>query len=264
MKISLFTQSLFDLSLDEAVTAAGDIGFDGVEIACVAPHLDLARARDDRARIVAHVRAGGMQVAALSAYTRLTDPATSSEQIAMLSEFITLAGGFGTDLVKITPGPPASADMTDAHACCWELAMTGCTAVARSSGVRLAVETHLNMISDTCAGVARLIAPFDATLGVTLDFCNVYLGGDDPVESVRRLGDRILFCHVKNVRDGQWVPLADGELDYRAILAALRDAGYDGYLSIECLYNAPTQTKVDMIQADCEHLRTLLADTSPP
>ena len=259
MKTSLFTQSLFDVGLDEAIRIAGDIGFDGVELACLEPHLDLARAETDCAGLVEQVRDCGMEVAALSTYTRFTDPATVADQVRRLNRFVALARSFGTDLVKITPGPPSSAEMTPAHRDTWQAAMADCTAAAAADGVRLAVETHLRMLSDTTSAVATLIAPFDAVLGVTLDFCNVYLGGDDPVESLHRLGDRVHFCHVKNVRDGQWVPLADGDLDYRPILAALRDANYAGYLSIESLYDAPLDAKIATIRADHRHLAALLA-----
>jgi sugar phosphate isomerase/epimerase len=57
------------------------------------------------------------------------------------------------------------------------------------------------------------------------------LGGLDSIV------DRVAHVHLKDVsRAGEWVRIGDGIVDFRAQLACLADAGYDGYLSFETHY----------------------------
>jgi sugar phosphate isomerase/epimerase len=35
---------------------------------------------------------------------------------------------------------------------------------------------------------------------------------------------------------GEYVPLGEGKMDYPLIIERLRATGYDGHLSVECLY----------------------------
>jgi sugar phosphate isomerase/epimerase len=45
--ITLFTGQWADLTLEEVATLAQDFGYDGLEIACSAQHLDVRRAAED-------------------------------------------------------------------------------------------------------------------------------------------------------------------------------------------------------------------------
>lgn len=84
-------------------------------------------------------------------------------------------------------------------------------------------------------------------VGTNYDPCNYHRLGVDPLESLRELGDRVSYCHLKDaIRDdsrdpvelfaeSRWPPslaVGDGEIEWGPILAELADT-YDGYLSIE-------------------------------
>jgi len=80
---------------------------------------------------------------------------------------------------------------------------------------------------------------------------------------VRVLADRLYHTHVKNGynREGRWDfrYLDDGCVDYAPVLAALREIGYDGYLSIECLGPQAAEEPVQTAACDLETLRTWLS-----
>ena len=64
------------------------------------------------------------------------------------------------------------------------------------------------------------------------------VAGDDPVQAVSVLKDYIVHTHAKDgikKPDGSWqeVPLGKGGVDWPNYLKALKDIGYDGYLTIE-------------------------------
>ena len=61
----------------------------------------------------------------------------------------------GTATVKLTPGPPGSAEATPAHWTCLERALTSLVPLAREIGVRLAFETHMRHLTDTLASSAE-------------------------------------------------------------------------------------------------------------
>lgn len=78
-----------------------------------------------------------------------------------------------------------------------------------------------------------------AGIAVNLDPANlVMVAGDDPVQAVSVLKDYIVHTHAKDgikKPDGSWqeVPLGKGGVDWPNYMKALKDIGYDGYLTIE-------------------------------
>ena len=117
--------------------------------------------------------------------------------------------------------------------------------VAEESGVRMAI--HPDDPPWSIFGLPRIIcrgADLERLLGLVnrpangVTFCTGSLGAlpeNDLPAMVRRLGSRIHFAHCRNVRitgDRQFHetphPSALGGVDLRAVLAALRDAGFSG------------------------------------
>ena len=86
------------------------------------------------------------------------------------------------------------------------------------------------------ASLAR-IGNRDKRLGVCLDVGHERRAGLDPVEFIRKHGDRIVEIHLKNIKIDPVVNLAKegprGELDIPGILQALADVSYGGYCLVE-------------------------------
>lgn len=89
-------------------------------------------------------------------------------------------------------------------------------------------------------------------VGLTLDTGHLILGGGDPLEGVRRWGDRINHIHLKDARvdvlhaiiarggamrevwsSGAFVALGAGNLDLDGFMTELIDSGYDGWVVVE-------------------------------
>lgn len=110
-------------------------------------------------------------------------------------------------------------------------------ALARETGVRMAIENH----GETPAAVAELLgdlpASYAATIGATVD-TGIYAGqGVDPVDACQLLAGRIFHVHLKDVAAvGGHACCAAGRgvARLRAVTAELRRQAYGGYLSIEC------------------------------
>ena len=107
------------------------------------------------------------------------DPHSLGDELAAAETFIRLAPMFKTTTVKLSPGPPGSADATPVHWHCLEEALIRLIPLARQVGVRLAFETHMRHLTDTLTSSQRLLAlsPADV-VGLTVDFSNLAFAGD--------------------------------------------------------------------------------------
>lgn len=241
MKISLFSQSLFPLPLIEAIRTTAEIGFKAIELACVSPHLDYKTVLENPEAVSDEIRKAGLAVSALSLFSNFTDKTLLSEQLKQAEMFISLAPLFKTKIIKLTPGPPASCNAQKEHWECLEDAINQLVPAAAKFGVRLAFETHMRQLTDTLESSRRFLdmTPSDC-VGLTVDFSNLSFAGEKIPMIISQLKDRIYHTHIKNGyvdSAGGWhfQALDSGLTDYSEVILLLRDAGYEGYLSIECL-----------------------------
>lgn len=136
-----------------------------------------------------------------------------------------------------------------------------CLHHAAEAGVTLVLENHYKdnywtypefaqSMDVFCALVARIDA---MNFGVNYDPSNALLAGDDPLELLRRVRHRVVTMHASDrylatgtlddlrkdeTVEGYAARLSHGEIgqglnDYDAIFTELRDAGFDGWISIE-------------------------------
>ena len=129
---------------------------------------------------------------------------------------------------------------------------------ACSLGLTLAWHQHWGSIFETQEPFDRLMARTDPSL---VKFCpdtgQLALGDFDVVETIRRYAGRVGYVHYKDLTfagrpqgrlwpggpavpsdegaynvdsRGRWVELGRGVIDYPAVTAVLREAGYDGWI----------------------------------
>ncbi len=267
MRISLFSQSLAGLSLEEAVRVTAEAGFSAIEIMCVNPHFGLDEARSDPERVAGWVERSGLSVSALSLSNNFTDKNCLDEEVEAAKQFIRLAPIFNTTVIKLTPGPPASAQAAPAHWDCLETAIGELIPTAGEAGVRLAFETHMRQLSDTLASSRRLIEIANSdTVGLTVDFSNLAFAGENMHDVVSDLKDHMYNTHDKNGyvdKTGGWhfQRLDEGLTDYGHAIKMLREADYDGYLTIECLDPEARDNPHATIRRDLEILTQYLCST---
>jgi len=266
VKASLFSQSFFSLSLDEAIASTVEIGFGAIELGCCRPHFDVSQARRDPEGVAGRIERSGLAVSALSLFNNFTDPDGLDKQLRAAETFIRLAPVFKTKVVKMTPGPPGSAAATSAHWQRLEHAIDRLVPVAREMDVVLAFETHMRQLTDTLASSMRLLemTPPDV-VGLTVDFSNLAFAGEDMADVIPAVIDRTYHTHLKNgyvdsVGDWHFQALDEGLTDYGVVLRMLQDGGYDGYLSIECLGAEAQRHPVETARRDWEILQRYLAE----
>lgn len=264
MKISLFSQSLFSLPLMEAIEATAQIGFPAIELACANAHFSAKIASENPDGVAEHIQANGLEVSALSLFSKFTDRESLEREIKQAEKYIRLAPLFHTNMVKITPGPPGSADATEEHWHCLGIALEKLIPIAEESNVKLAFETHMRQLTDTLAGSKQLldIAKSDV-VGLTVDFSNFSFAGENMSECIDSLQGRIYNTHLKNGTigdDGSWNfnALDEGLTDYSEVFPLLSHIGYNGYFTIECLGADASNRPIETATRDLNILRRYL------
>ena len=71
-------------------------------------------------------------------------------------------------------------------------------------------------------------------VGMYFDVGNViYTGLGHPQDWLRDLGGRICRLHFKDAREKEVLQLGEGEVDWKAVMEAIRAVGYDGWACVE-------------------------------
>ncbi|MFN3653063.1 MAG: sugar phosphate isomerase/epimerase family protein [Armatimonadota bacterium] len=147
------------------------------------------------------------------------------------------------------------------------------------STVELGIENHGPQGNDPEWMLAVLGEVDNPRVGVTLDVGNWYWFGH-PLSRVyqiyRELGPHVKATHVKNIaypeelRETQrevgyeygryCCPLDEGDLEMAKVVAILREAGYDGPLTIEdeSIGKVAESKRREVLKRDAEHLRAVL------
>lgn len=259
MKLGAITDC-FKKSLEESVKTASKLGLDGVQIYATSGEFSPEVLTEERkTEIKALLKENNLIVSALCGdmegfgFEREED---NAERIEKTKRIIDLAVEFDVHVVTTHIGVIPADKSVERYGVMLR-ALTECGLYAKEKGVTLAIETGpekaktlLAFLQDTKGGV-----------GVNLDPANfVMVTGQDPVESVHLLKDYIVHTHAKDgvmIGEGQdptevyhafalggvdalnackgfkELPLGEGNVKWEDYLNALKEIGYDGFLTIE-------------------------------
>lgn len=244
----------FRLPIEQAVAKAAELGARGVQVYTVSgamspEQLDGAARRTFKDLCARH----HVEISALCGDMGggFRDAAANGQKVSRTKAIIDLAVDLGTSVITTHVGVIPS-DVADKAYAVLQAACRQIAEYARGRGVTLAIETG----PEKAAVLRRFLDDVDSPgLGVNFDPANlVMVTGDDPVAAVGLLGPRIVHTHAKDGRMNvpcdphqiyhggaphPWshyfteLPLGKGDVKWDAYLAALEQAGYKGFLTIE-------------------------------
>ena len=119
-----------------------------------------------------------------------------------------------------------------------------------AQGVDAVLHPHVGTMVETESDILKVL--HGSTIKFCLDTGHMFIGGCDPVEFSAKYADRVGHVHLKDtnsiraaeVRDGVrtyydaminglYSPLGQGDIDMKAIVKNLVNAGYDGWFVLE-------------------------------
>ncbi len=231
--------------VEKVIDEAARIGFDGVEI------LHRQMAEESTVYMNGLKRRAfdaGLALVMLSIHQDFVDPDPEKrrEAVEHTRKCLDLAhqlgipcirlnsGRWGTirsfdELMKVKGIEPPLEGHTDDDAFAWCIeSIEQCLPHCEKTGVMMALENHWGLTTDP-ANVLRIHQAVDSPwLGVNLDTGN-YPG--DPYEGIQLLAPHANIVQAKTYHGGgEWYTL---DLDYPRIAKILRDAGFQGWVSLE-------------------------------
>lgn len=194
-------------------------------------------------------------------------PQEPPERDDALARYLELCADLGCGLLKVGGEPQ------------W---LRGAADKAQEMGVALATNNHVGGAMQTVAGTReRLAAVAHPNYGLLFDPMHLYIAGEEYVGCIAELAQRMKNVLVQSVRReesqrpplckrrierngtiwvGDW-PDAPGVQDWPAIFAALKQAGYDGLVTV--IENGwPEHLRTEAAQRNLAYLRRLTSDTN--
>jgi hexulose-6-phosphate isomerase len=165
------------------------------------------------------------------------DPAVVEKSLDGMRTSLRNAALWGADTVLLVP---AVVNPETTYAQAWERSQRQIRTLiplARELKVIIGIEEVWNKFLLSPLEFARYIDEFASpTIRAYFDIGNVAINAY-PQDWIRTLGKRIVKLHVKDFsfkkRTAEFTPLLEGEIDWRAVHAALSDIGYQGTATVE-------------------------------
>ncbi|MBN2311231.1 MAG: sugar phosphate isomerase/epimerase [Candidatus Hydrogenedentes bacterium] len=237
MKVGVISASL-PMDTRAALTRCKEIGAHGVQLWIVNNDLDPRTLdRSGREDLKTFMAGLGLERSALCGdIGGFANPATVDEHVARTKEMFDLCVDLETPIltthIGLVPEDTGSAAYSDLLAAVREVAD-----YAAERGCCFATETG----PESGQALAEfLVAVRSPGAKVNYDPANLCMAGFDQIGDVRILRDFIVHTHAKDgvpqsaeTGGPREVPLGQGEVNFPEYLAALRDIGYTGYLTIE-------------------------------
>jgi sugar phosphate isomerase/epimerase len=207
----------------------------------------------------------GVKASGLSAHCPLMRPEIS---VPYLQKAIRFAAAVGAPVLNTDEGiRPAWVSLDEA----WGVMKYTLSAVLRWAeryGIYIAIEPHQSITCKT-EGLLRIATLVDSPwLKVNYDTGNAYLGGEDPYEGLKAVLPLLVHVHAKDISIQQsqdekgkvtGTPVGcacgDGVIDWERVIRILREAGFNGVLSVEC--GTPDQAARSLA-----HLNAAIAKTA--
>lgn len=210
------------MTLDQFVETAAEIGFDGVELtAYYFPTTD----RDYLNDLKRKIHRVGLAISGTAIGTDFTQPESDkrSAHVQMAKEWIERSVVLGAPTMRVFAGRLQD---EDAFARCVEC-LAECAEIAKREGVVLALENHGGLTS-TADQTLRLFRTVDSGwLGLNLDFGNF---SGDAYGQFEACAPFAVAAHAKSHYNG---PDGRDEVDYARLRRILDGADYRGWVAIE-------------------------------
>jgi sugar phosphate isomerase/epimerase len=236
LKIGVRLESL-GLPLRRALGEAARLGVAGVQVDAAGDLAPNNLSQTGRRELRNLLRAHNLELNALGCPLRRGLDAAEAQQprLEHVRKVLALSFDLGPRLVVVQAG--AVPDGPDGpRAGRMNEALRDLGAYGDRVGATLALETGL----EPGGKLAAYLKHFDSgSLKANLDPANLLLHGFDPYEAVRDLHGLIAHAHAKDARQSsasraaQEVPLGHGDIDWLRYLAALEEAEYRGWLTVE-------------------------------
>jgi len=246
MKTCGHTMGTPNMDIFEAIRFVAELGHQGIEIRCAANGQLNPEAYDSGwgKDVLAAAQEAGIEVACLTPYYKdFVRETVREHEIAGMRRVVGIAAELKCTRVRAYGGIGTPKGFSDSEA--WARIAAALQEIgdyAAERNVHICIETHIGSRTHSAKEAARMVRDIDRpNVGVLFDYAWVeHADGTRPRAAVDMLSPYIKHVHVKDwhftsreADERTTTLLGEGDLDWPAVIAELKRAGYDGFLSDE-------------------------------
>ena len=256
MKKGISIWSFPAMSLRESFELAKDAGFDGVEVAIAAEgEVSLTSTEKELLKVKEDAKNSGIELYSVASglywdyWLTADDKAEREKAKDIVKKHLDTAKILGADTILVVPGSVNAdfvsetkvVDYKSAYERSFE-ALSELSKYAESVGVSIGIENVWNKFLTSPMEMRGFIDAIGSDcVGSYLDIGNILFNGY-PEHWIKILAEKIKKVHFKDYRKAAgglhgFVDLLAGDVNYPAVMDALREVGYDGWVSAEMIPN---------------------------
>ncbi len=257
---------------EQAIDIIGGLGFDGIELIANSRGDFKTFWTDDRvARLKLKLEQNKLRVSQFAMFQPVVEDLSSPRRdereraLDLFESGCRLAAKFNSPIVNIVApwarelkgptsylpryyevesGAPATKFHIDiAEGFDWDLVwntfvetVKGCVSRAKAHSLKFSIENHTHTLLPDTGSLLRLWdAVRDPALGFNLDAGWIQLEREYPPLAIHKLKGHLMNLHLRDI-DGlmhSFSPIGHGVMDFKAIVQALRQTGFQGFASLE-------------------------------
>jgi sugar phosphate isomerase/epimerase len=255
MKLAFSTNAYLRYAFAEAVRRLAALGYAGVEIMADVPHAWPAFLLDEQKQAIRdalaknHLAISNINAFMMNAINdrrqRYWHPSWIEPDVNYRAvridhtlRALTLARELGAKCITTEPGGPVEPGQS------WSAALKlfvemlkPVIAHAEKEGVLLLIEPEPGLLVETADQFLELMRHIDSpAVGLNFDIGHAYCVGDDPATTIPRVARYIRHFHLEDIaatRVHHHLVPGEGAIDFAATFRAIRQIGYDGWVTIE-------------------------------
>lgn len=259
-----------DKGFEWAVEKAAELGYEyiepwvhwGRELMSEAGYFMTVSMLDDPYRVKRACEKAGIKLSGLSSHTPLCRPDVSGNY---LKQAIRFAAECGAPVVNTDEGPKPPWTTAEEDHVLMRYVLTEAAAVAEPRGVKIGIEPH-QQYSKSPEGLDKICGLVKSpAIGVNFDTGNSYLAGQDPIKWLKRVRDRLVHVHAKDISiqhsaaergkvtgTPSGCACGDGVIDWKKVIEVCKGAPRDLVLSVEC-------GTIEQAERSIKHLKSLVS-----
>ncbi|MBT7303577.1 MAG: sugar phosphate isomerase/epimerase [Victivallales bacterium] len=242
MDLALSTWLVKDYDVEQAIELLADTGFEWLEMSCAASPLGQLW-EQDAARAQRLVQGAGMQITSVhdpdaGRFLDVADDAQRRAGLEATMAYFRYCAEVDAKLVVVHPTSRGTFSSPQELAAVFRRSRESLAELADLAGelgIRMAAENlpaagSCERPDGSVAGLLQLIDGLGEHVGICLDIGHTWMSGYDPVKEIHAAGAKLFTLHIHDVRDRKhdhYVP-GEGELDFAALLLALKESDFSG------------------------------------
>jgi inosose dehydratase len=233
----------------EAIEQISALGYPGIQL-----RANVLKEHPDPKTLEATLAEHKLIFVALSSGGTQLDPAKEKEMLEEHTEhakYLQAAGGKYLQVIGAGNPKGAAPNWTAADYKRQGQLLTEVGKRAAEYGIQTGFHNHMNTIGQTPEATDAIMDAADPKyVKLELDVAHYLQGGGDPAAAVRKYKRRLLFMHLKDTKPSpsahggyEFAELGQGRVDFKALLAALKETHFRGWGIVELDGERPGSTR---------------------